>query len=106
MFTSIKEILEVLPKLTQEEKRQLWNVLDHGLPPDAKEERPALLAAFNESIRSLENGLESLVYHGSKVKKRPGVLKLVHGNYLIYRRVNEAKKTVEVLSFKRGAKVK
>ena len=51
-------------------------------------------------------GLDSLAYRGSKVKKRPGVLKLVHGNYLIYYRVDEGKKTVEVLSFKHGARVK
>jgi hypothetical protein len=34
-------------------------------------------------------------YRGSKVKKRRGVLKLIHGNYLIYYRLNEDKKTVE-----------
>jgi plasmid stabilization system protein ParE len=45
-------------------------------------------------------------YRGSKVKKLRGVLKLIHGNYLIYYRVNEGKKTVEVLSFKHGARMK
>jgi plasmid stabilization system protein ParE len=28
--------------------------------------------------------LESLPFRGSQVRKRPGYLKLVHGNYLIY----------------------
>jgi hypothetical protein len=42
-------------------------------------------------------------YRGSKVKKRRGVLKLIHENYLIYYRVNENKRTVEILSFKHGA---
>ena len=54
----------------------------------------------------LAMSLDSLAYRGSKVKKRSGVLKLVHGNYLIYYRVDEGKKTVEVLSFKHGAQVK
>ena len=55
---SINEILQELPKLTESEKRQLWNVLDLAL------------------------SLDSMPYRGSKVKKRRGVLKLIHGNYL------------------------
>jgi hypothetical protein len=50
---SIKEILEELPKLTEEEKRQLWNVLDHELTPEEDEESPEVLAAIDEGIRSL-----------------------------------------------------
>src|SRR5437667_12651173 len=53
---SIKEILEELPKLTEEEKRQLWNVLDHELAPEEDEESPEVLAAIDEGIRSLEGG--------------------------------------------------
>jgi plasmid stabilization system protein ParE len=55
---------------------------------------------------NLAMSLDSMPYRGSKVKKRRGVLKLVHGDYLIYYRVNEGKKTVEVLSFQHGARVK
>ena len=47
-----KEILEQLPKLTHEEKRQLWNVLNH----EVEEETPEVLAAIYEGIRSLESG--------------------------------------------------
>jgi hypothetical protein len=53
---SIKEILEELPKLTQEEKRQLWNVLNHEVAHDVDEESPEFLAAIDEGIRSLESG--------------------------------------------------
>ena len=53
---SIKEILEELPKLTEEEKRQLWNVLDHELAPEEDEESPEILAAIDEGIQSLEKG--------------------------------------------------
>ena len=53
---SIKEILEELPKLTKEEKRQLWNVLNHEVTHDVEGETPELLAAIDESIRSLESG--------------------------------------------------
>jgi hypothetical protein len=53
---SIKEILEELPKLTEEEKRQLWNVLDHELIPEEDEESPEVLAAIDEGVRSLESG--------------------------------------------------
>ena len=53
---SIKEILEELPKLTEEEKRQLWNVLDHELTPEEDEESPEVLVAIDEAIQSLERG--------------------------------------------------
>jgi hypothetical protein len=53
---SIKEILDELPKLTEEEKRQLWNVLDHELTPEEDEESPEVLAAIDEGILSLESG--------------------------------------------------
>jgi hypothetical protein len=53
---SINEILEELPKLTENEKRQLWNVLDHELTPEEDEESPEILAAIDEGIRSLESG--------------------------------------------------
>jgi len=33
--------------------------------------------------------LESLPLRGSRVKKRGGLLKLIHGNYLIYYRIKE-----------------
>jgi hypothetical protein len=53
---SIKEILEELPNLTQEEKRQLWNVLNHEVAHDFEEESPESLAAIDEGVRSLESG--------------------------------------------------
>jgi chemotaxis protein histidine kinase CheA len=53
---SIDEILEELPKLTQAEKRQLWNALEHELTPEEDEESPELLAAIDEGIHSLETG--------------------------------------------------
>jgi hypothetical protein len=56
-FMSIKEILEELPKLTQEEKKQLWNALNHEAATyDVEEESPELLAAIDEGICSLESG--------------------------------------------------
>jgi hypothetical protein len=40
---SFNEILEQLPKLTEDEKRQLWNILDQQLA-DEGEESPEFLA--------------------------------------------------------------
>jgi plasmid stabilization system protein ParE len=54
---------------------------------------------------NLAMSLDSMPYRGSKVKKRHGVLKLVHGNYLLYYRVDERKGTVQVISFKHGARM-
>ena len=50
--------------------------------------------------------LESLPFRGSQVRKRPGYLKLVHSNYLIYYRIKEEEKVVEVLRFVRGAQIR
>jgi len=41
---SIKEILEELPKLSREEKRRLWNVLNRELNPEKDEESPRSLS--------------------------------------------------------------
>jgi len=49
---SFNEILEQLPKLTDDEKRQLWNILDH----DEGEESPEFLAALDARIRALDHG--------------------------------------------------
>jgi hypothetical protein len=53
---SINEILKELPKLTQDEKRQLWNVLGQELSGEQDEESPEVLAAIERGIRSLEAG--------------------------------------------------
>ena len=68
---SIKEILEELPKLTEEEKRQLWNVLDHELTPEEDEESPEVLAAIDEGIRSLESGERT--YTIEEVREHPQI---------------------------------
>jgi plasmid stabilization system protein ParE len=50
--------------------------------------------------------LDSMPYRGSKVKRRRGVLKLVHGNYLLYYRVVERKRAVQIISVQHGATIK
>jgi hypothetical protein len=52
---SFNEILEQLPRLTEDEKRQLWRILDQQLA-DEGEESPEFLAELNGRIRSLDQG--------------------------------------------------
>ena len=52
---SFHEILEQLPKLTEDEKRQLWNILDQQLA-DEGEESPEFLAELDARIRALDHG--------------------------------------------------
>lgn len=54
-----KEILEEIPKLTQEEKRHLRSVLEQALTHDVEDEDPELLAAIGDGIRSLESGKQT-----------------------------------------------
>ena len=49
------EILEQLPKLTEDEKRQLLNILDQQLA-DEGEESPEFLAELDARIRALDHG--------------------------------------------------
>jgi hypothetical protein len=53
---SLKEILEELPKLTEDEKRLLWNVLGHELAAQDEEESEEFLAELDERERELEAG--------------------------------------------------
>jgi len=50
--------------------------------------------------------LELMPYRGSVVKKQPALRKLIHGNYLVYYRIKEAEKAVEIVSFVHGAQIK
>ena len=50
--------------------------------------------------------LETLPYRGSRVRKYRGVLKLIHGNYVITYRIDESNHTVQVLGFTHGARIK
>jgi toxin ParE1/3/4 len=50
--------------------------------------------------------LELMPYRGSVVKKQPALRKLIHGNYLVYYRIKEPEKAVEIVSFVHGAQIK
>ena len=69
-------------------------------------ENPDAADKLGFELVNLAMGLDSMPYRGSKVKKRLGVLKLVHGNYVLYYRVDEGKRTVQVINFKRQSQIK
>ena len=52
---SLNEIIEQLPKLSDDEKRQLWNILDQQLNGEG-EESPEFLAELDARIRALDHG--------------------------------------------------
>ncbi|MGA8654944.1 MAG: hypothetical protein WB586_02250 [Chthoniobacterales bacterium] len=52
---SFNEILEQLPKLTEDEKRQLLNILDQQLA-DEGEESPEFLAELDARLHTLDHG--------------------------------------------------
>ena len=52
---SFNEILEQLTKLTEDEKRQLLNILGHELA-DKGEESPEFLAELDARIRAMDHG--------------------------------------------------
>jgi toxin ParE1/3/4 len=69
-------------------------------------ENPDAAETLGRELLDQAMSLESLPYRGSRVKKRRGLLKLIHGNYLIYYRIKEQKRVVEIIAFKHGAQIK
>ena len=68
-------------------------------------DNPAAAEKLGGQLVDQALSLESLPFR-IRVRKRPGYLKLVHGNYLIYYRIKEEEKIVEVLRFIHGAEIR
>ena len=68
-------------------------------------ENPVAAEKLGSELIDQALSLESLPFRGSRIRKRPGYLKLVHGNYLIYYRIKEEEKIVEVLRFVHGVQI-
>jgi len=53
---SFNEIIAELPKLRENEKRQLFNMLSHELSDNADQESSEFLAMLEERVRAADNG--------------------------------------------------
>jgi plasmid stabilization system protein ParE len=69
-------------------------------------ENPNAAETLGNELLDQAISLESLPYRGSRVKKRRGLLKLIHGDYLIYYRIQEQKKIVEIVAFTHAAQIR
>jgi len=69
-------------------------------------ENPIAAEILGRELLDEAMSLESLPHRGSRVKRRRGLLKLIHGNYLIYYRIREQEQVVEIVAFKHGAQIK
>lgn len=69
-------------------------------------DNPAAAEKLGRELLDQALSLESSPFRGSRVRKRAGYLKLVHGNYVIYYRIKEEEKIVEVLRFVHGAQIR
>jgi toxin ParE1/3/4 len=69
-------------------------------------DNPEAAEKLGSNLIELALSLNSMPHRGSRVKNRPGKLKLLLGNYLIYYQVNEAKRTVEIIRFRHAAQIK
>jgi plasmid stabilization system protein ParE len=65
---------------------------------------PVTAQRFGNAILDHIDLLKSFPYIGSPVPGRPGVRELVHTPILIYYRVNEAPKFVEILHFRHSSR--
>lgn len=69
-------------------------------------ENPNAAEILGRELLDQAMSLESFPYRGSRVRKRRGILKLIQGNYLIYYRIKEQKRAVEIIAFKHSAQIK
>jgi toxin ParE1/3/4 len=69
-------------------------------------DNPQAAEELRSELLQLARSLNRFPYRGSPVRKRRGLLKLIHGQYLIYYRLQEQKKLVEIVAFKHGAQIK
>ncbi len=65
---------------------------------------PAAAGRLGNRLLDEAESLTQLPYRGGSVRRRPGVRKLLHPPYLIFYRVNEPARSVEVLRFWHGAR--
>jgi plasmid stabilization system protein ParE len=65
---------------------------------------PATAESFGNAILNHLELLKTFPYIGSPVKGEPGVRQLVHTPILIYYRVSESPKFVEILHFRHGSR--
>jgi toxin ParE1/3/4 len=61
---------------------------------------------LGNGLLDLAESLETMPYRGSSVKKMPRLRKLIHGNYLIYYRIKDEERVVEVVSIVHGAQIR
>jgi plasmid stabilization system protein ParE len=87
--------------ILEEALEDLRNIVAH-----ISRENPGAAEALGSKLLDEAMRLESLPFRGSRVKRRRGLLKLVHGEYLIYYRIQEHRNLVEILAFKHGAQIK
>jgi toxin ParE1/3/4 len=69
-------------------------------------DNPEAAKRFGAKLLDLALSLSELPHRGSRVKKRLGQRKLILGDYLIYYRIAEKSRTVEILRFLHGAQIK
>jgi toxin ParE1/3/4 len=69
-------------------------------------DNPAAAEKLGHELLDQALSLRALPFRGSTVRKRPNLLKLVCGNYLIYYQVKEDERVVEILQFVHGARIK
>lgn len=87
--------------ILEEAQEDLINVVAHLSLDNA-------VAAENlgNQLLDLAQSLESMPYRGSPVKKMPSLRKLIHGSYLIYYRIRDEERCVEIVSFVHGAQIR
>jgi plasmid stabilization system protein ParE len=65
---------------------------------------PVAASSFGRSLKGHVHLLTRFPHMGSTMRKRPRVRKLIHSLYLIYYRVHESERLVEVLHIRHGAR--
>jgi len=84
---------------TQKALNDLAEIVGHIAEDDAQ-----VASRFGSSLISHVELLTRFPRMGGLVRKRPSVRKVVHSPYLVYYRVHDAKREIEVLHVRHGAR--
>ena len=87
--------------ILEEAQEDLINIVAHPSVDNA-----VAAEKLGNQLLDLAQSLESMPYRGSLVKKMPSLRKLIDGNYLIYYRIRDEERLVEIVAFVHGAQIR
>jgi plasmid stabilization system protein ParE len=92
---------EYTVRFTQVAQQRLDSIIDY-----IAADNPVRARTFKTALIERAMNLNQFPNQGPKVKKRGNLRKLNHGNYILFYRIEESQKLVEIVSCSHGAQIR